>query len=257
MRFYWKVTVIASMQLLSSCISHHSSFSVLSVEGGRIEVTSDWDNSPDTVALKIWKHYSDSLKTVMTPVVGHSEKAMAASYPESLLGNLIADMILGASADYGNAGADMALLNLGAIRNSLPKGEITYGDICRVLSFENRYCIVSLYGRQLLELFQLILAQESMAVSGIRLVGNEKHELVEAEVKGKPVNEDAVYRIATIDYLADGNSDMTVMKRAIDKFYPEGVWLRDLFADYIRKVEAEGKMLTSRLDGRITVKHGE
>ena len=47
MRFYWKVTVIASM-LLSSCISHHSSFSVLSVEGGRIEITSDLDKSPDT-----------------------------------------------------------------------------------------------------------------------------------------------------------------------------------------------------------------
>lgn len=49
MRFYWKVTVIASM-LLSSCISHHSSFSVLSVEGGRIEITSDLDKSPDTAA---------------------------------------------------------------------------------------------------------------------------------------------------------------------------------------------------------------
>ena len=256
MRFYWKVTVIASM-LLSSCISHHSSFSVLSVEGGRIEITSDLDKSPDTAALKIWKHYSDSVKAVMTPVVGYSEKAMVASYPESLLGNLIADIMLDASDNYGSTGADMALLNLGAIRNSLPKGEITYGDICRVLSFENRYCIVSLNGRQLLELFQVILNQESMAVSGVRLVGSEQHELVEATIKGKPVETDAIYRIATIDYLAEGNSDMTVMKQAIDKYYPEGVWLRDLFADYIRKVEAEGKMLTSRPDGRITVKHGE
>lgn len=256
MRFYWKVTVIASM-LLSSCISHHSSFSVLSVEGGRIEITSDLDKSPDTAALKIWKHYSDSVKAVMTPVVGCSEKAMATSYPESLLGNLIADIMLDASANYGSTGADMALLNLGAIRNSLPKGEITYGDIYRVLSFENRYCIVSLNGRQLLELFQVILNQESMAVSGVRLVGSEQHELVEATIKGKPVEADTIYRIATIDYLAEGNSDMTVMKQAIDKYYPEGVWLRDLFADYIRKVEAEGKMLTSRLDGRITVKHGE
>lgn len=250
-----RVLFAVCVLMLCSCSSYHSSFKLLSVTGGRIEITSALDESPDSVALKLWQHYSDSVKAVMAPVIGHTDEAMAASFPESLLGNMIADVMLDVSGNYGTDKADMALLNLGAIRNSLPKGDITYGDIYKVFSFENRFCIVSLTGKQLLDMLRTIVEKESMAVAGVRLVADEQHKLIEAKISGDIIKPENIYRIATIDYLADGNSGMTVMKHAVDKYFPEGVMLRSLFVDYVVHVNASGKILSSKLDGRITVIH--
>ena len=60
--------------------------------------------------------------------------------------------------------------------------------------------------------------------------------------------------VATIDYLADGNGRMDAFLQAEKRECPEDATLRGLFLDYVRKQTAEGKIITSKLDGRITVK---
>ena len=79
-------------------------------------------------------------------------------------------------------------------------------------------------------------------------------ELLNATIGGKPVVDDQLYTVATIDYLADGNGRMDAFLQAEKRECPEDATLRGLFLDYVRKQTAEGKIITSKLDGRITVK---
>ena len=70
----------------------------------------------------------------------------------------------------------------------------------------------------------------------------------------KPLKDDQLYTVATIDYLADGNGRMDAFLQAEKRVCPEDATLRGLFLDYVRKQTAEGKAITSKLDGRITIK---
>ena len=83
---------------------------------------------------------------------------------------------------------------------------------------------------------------------------NKEGELLDATIGGKPVEDNLLYTVATIDYLADGNGRMDAFLQAEKRECPEGATLRGLFLDYVRKQTAEGKTITSGLDGRITIK---
>ena len=71
---------------------------------------------------------------------------------------------------------------------------------------------------------------------------------------GQPIDDNKLYTVATIDYLADGNGSMEAFLQADDRVCPEGATLRGLFLDYVRQQTAAGKKITSRLEGRVTVK---
>ena len=103
-------------------------------------------------------------------------------------------------------------------------------------------------------ILKAIASLHGEGVSGIRLEINKKGELLNATIGGKPVVDDQLYTVATIDYLADGNGRMDAFLQAEKRECPEDATLRGLFLDYVRKQTAEGKIITSKLDGRITVK---
>lgn len=103
-------------------------------------------------------------------------------------------------------------------------------------------------------LFQAIAARHGEGVSGIRMVMNGKGELLDAAIGGNPVEDNRLYTVATIDYLADGNDGMDPLLQAETRECPEGATLRGLFLDYVRMQTARGKAITSVLDGRITLK---
>lgn len=77
---------------------------------------------------------------------------------------------------------------------------------------------------------------------------------MQATVAGKPVADDKLYTVATIDYLAEGNDGMAALIQAEKRDCPQGATLRGLFMDYVERQTAAGKKLTSRMEGRITVK---
>lgn len=47
---------------------------------------------------------------------------------------------------------------------------------------------------------------------------------------------------------------MDALLQAEKRVCPENATLRGLFLEYVRKQTAEGKLITSRLDGRISIK---
>ena len=71
---------------------------------------------------------------------------------ESPLGQFLADLTRGAAATATGQTVDLALQNGGGIRNELPAGKLTYGDLFEVMPFDNRLALVKMPGHALIDL---------------------------------------------------------------------------------------------------------
>lgn len=251
------MAALAGGLLFTSCRSARETiahYEVAKVEGSMITIDSAWDVNPDKKATEVLKPYKDKIDEVMYEVIGTSEMKMDKGSPESLLSNLVASVLQQAAVQVLGKPADMGLVNMGGLRNILPKGEITVSEIFEILPFENSLCILTMKGSEMKRLFKAIASLHGEGVSGICLEITKKGELLSATIGGKPVEDEQLYTVATIDYLADGNGRMDAFLQAEKRECPEGATLRGLFLDYVRKQTAEGKIITSKLDGRITIK---
>lgn len=236
---------------LTSC---HTVYEVTSVEGDKVAMDSTWEAKPDTEAMALLNPYKAKIDSVMYHVVGTAELSMDRSRPESLLSNLIADVLRESAADVLGKSADMGLVNIGGIRNSLTEGPVTTENIFEILPFENSLCVLSMKGKALRHLFENIAAKGGEGVSGVQLEISKDGKLWSATIGGKPVEDENVYTVATIDYLADGNDGMMAFLQAEKRECPQGATLRSLFMKYVERQTAAGKKITSRMEGRITLK---
>lgn len=244
--------VLAVVLLLTSC---HSSYEVSNVAGGRALIDYTWDAQPDAEAIALLAPYKAKIDSIMYHEVGTAEMSMDRARPESLLSNLIADVLREAAAEVQGKPADMGLINIGGIRSSLAQGKIAIENIYEILPFENSLCVLTMKGSAMKLLFENIAARFGEGVSGIQLKVSKDGKLIEGTIGGKPLVDDKVYTVATIDYLADGNDGMTAFMQADKRECPEGATLRGLFMKYVERQTATGKKVTSRMEGRVTVEN--
>ena len=230
------------------------SFSLKSVEGKRIEITNAFDANPATqAAVGFVAPYKVKVDSMMCPVLGRSSIFMNADRPESLLSNWAADVLLSAAKRAGGKKADFAVVNIGGLRNSMPKGDVTIGDVMEISPFENKLVVLTLTGAKVLELFQQFAIFGGEGVShGVELVYGADGKLQQARLNGKPVNPGKIYRVATLDYLAEGNDNMKAFKDCLT-YQNSGLLVRDVYMDFIRQQTKQGRELTSRIEGRTLI----
>lgn len=253
-RNYLKLVSVAALGMMFLLVSCRSVYDVTKVEGRMQPIDSTFDVNPDMEAVALLAPYKAQVDSMMYRVVGTAAMSMDKGAPESLLSNLVADVLRKSAAQVLGKPADMGLVNMGGLRNVLTEGPITCGNIYEILPFENSLCVVTLKGIYLNDLFKNIAARRGEGVSGVQLQITKDGKLVQATVAGKPVDNDKLYTVATIDYLADGNDGMTALPQAEKRECPEDATLRGLFMDYVEQQTAAGKKITSRMEGRITVK---
>lgn len=246
------IVLLAVMFMLSSC---NSTYEVTKNEGTMVAIDSTWDANPDAEAVALLAPYKAKIDSIMYHVVGTAEMSMDKGAPESLLSNLVADVLRSSATQVLGKPADMGLINMGGLRNVLTKGPITTENIFEILPFENSLCVLTMKGVYLKELFNNIAARRGEGVSGIQLRITKDGELLEATVGGRPVEDDQLYTVATIDYLADGNDGMTALPQAEKRDCPNGATLRGLFMNYVEQQTAAGKNITSRIEDRITIQN--
>lgn len=242
--------VLIAVFLLTSC---HSAYEITKVEGGRVPIDSTWDVKPDAEAVALLVPYKAKIDSVMYSVVGTAEFSMDRSRPESLLSNLVADVLRESAAEVLSKPADMGLVNIGGIRNSLTKGLVRTENIYEILPFENSLCVLTVKGSVLKQLFENIAAKGGEGVSGVQLKISKNGKLLQGTIGGKLVADEGVYTIATIDYLADGNDGMIALPQADKRECPKDATVRSLFMKYVEAQTAAGKKVTSRMEGRITI----
>ena len=145
---------------------------------------------------------------------------------ETNLGDLCAD------AYRDQSGADIGLIIGGGIRVSIPAGPITLNDILRVHPFGNEMCVLELTGQQLLDALEwgarAVPGENGgfLQVSGLTY---EIHSYIESSctedenryfagvkgerrvrnvtVGGEPIDPEAVYTVASVDYTLLGKGD--------------------------------------------------
>lgn len=242
--------LFTGMLSFSAC---HSSYELVGIDGGRVEINSAYDAHPDEAAVKMLAPYKAKVDSVMSPVIGHSEVAMSAERPESLLSDFSADVIRLAAIPYQGKPADVAITNMGGLRNSLPQGDVTFGNVYEIFPFENSLCLLTMNGKSLMDLFVQIAKLGGEGLSGARLVITKDGKLKDAKINGQEIDPDKLYTVATLDYLAEGNDGMTAFLEATERVCPEKATIRQIIVNYIEEMEKKGKSVTAALDGRITV----
>ena len=145
---------------------------------------------------------------------------------ETNLGDLCAD------AYRAMSGADIAFVNGGGIRTSIPAGDITYEQIISVHPFGNAMCVVEATGQELLDALEMSarkLPSENggfLQVSGISfdidmsveptVVTDDKGLFVEVsgdrriknvKVGDAPIDPDATYTLASHNYMLKESGD--------------------------------------------------
>ena len=145
------------------------------------------------------------------------------------------------------------MLNNGGLRVPIAAGPVTLGKIYELQPFDNIVVVLTLEPAQMDSMLQAIAKAKSESghsFGGLR-IKTDKQQLTEVLINGKPWDRAKSYRIITIDYLADGGSNMSMLRRA-KNINNTGIFIRDFIADYIRREKAAGRVIDAQLDGRFT-----
>jgi 2',3'-cyclic-nucleotide 2'-phosphodiesterase (5'-nucleotidase family) len=76
------------------------------------------------------------------------------------------------------------------------------------------------------------------------------HELVDVKIGGEPIDPQRLYNVATIDFLLSGGDQIAVGALAEDVVLTS-VLIRDVVLEYLKALEAEGKVIDVQKDGRV------
>ena len=231
-----------------------ASMRVVEVTGERVPMTSRYDDCPDEEAVRLLQMYKEAVDQEMNRVVGQAARTLEVYRPESPLSNLVADVICQRAAERCGQPMDMAVMNIGGIRNLMAAGEITVGDIYQISPFQNVLAVAVLRGDVLLRLLEQIAAGGGEGISGAELVMTDDGLLQEAKVGGREVDTARHYRVATIDYVVEGNDGMEAFKEASEVTVLSDVLLRTVFLEHVMHCTQEHRQVDAQMEHRITIK---
>jgi 2',3'-cyclic-nucleotide 2'-phosphodiesterase (5'-nucleotidase family) len=244
------IALVIAATLLISCSSRQ--YRISNMSGTVVEMDSHFDNNPDKKMVALVQKYKTELDREMSEVIGTSSQLLDYGRPESLLTNLTSDVMKLYGDEQVSGGVDVAIMNVHGHRANMPKGNITVRDLYEIYSFDNSITFLELKGSDLKKIFDAYAWIGGAGISSNVKLTIKERKVSSVTVDGLPVDENRVYKISTLDYLADGNNDMDALRNAI-KVTHTGITLRDVMIDYVKEQTRQGSEITSRLDGRITV----
>ncbi len=124
---------------------------------------------------------------------------------------------LAAQAMADKVGADLAVMNSGGLRDSLPEGLVTYRDVLKVQPFGNQLAVVRLSGTELLTWLQAVARMTPGAGAfpqtwGLQMVV-ESGVLVQAQVQDRPIDPLREYRLGISNFTASGGDGYPALDR--------------------------------------------
>jgi 2',3'-cyclic-nucleotide 2'-phosphodiesterase (5'-nucleotidase family) len=241
--------VICLAILLLSC---KQSYHVTEMSGTIVQMDSVFDHSPHQKMQALVQSYKGELDKEMNEPIGYSAQFMDYKRPESLLTNLTSDVMKAYGDEHLPQGADMGVMNVHGHRATLPKGKITVGNLYEIYSFDNTLTFLALKGSDLKNIFDAYARIGGAGISSNVKLVVEEGKVKNVTVDGKPVQDEKVYYIVTLDYLAEGNDNMAAFRNAISS-QDTGITLRDIMIDYVKEQTRRGKEVVSALDRRIVI----
>lgn len=135
--------------------------------------------------------------------------------------------------------ADVAVQNLGGVRADLPQGRTTFGDIFKVLPFDNLVTVAKLTGKQLTQFVAHLAGHrggDPPYLAGARAL--RRHgKLTLKLADGSRVHPKKVYTVATNDFLTGGGEGLGFIFDALPKSHLRSLDanLRDALIAYLQE----------------------
>lgn len=194
-------------------------------------------------------------------IIGETTEALNGSFrdfpwQENALANLYADAFLEFGAPFG---AEIALVNAGAVWSSLPQGEISVADLNSVQPFFNWLIIMDINGEQLKTALEHGVSEFGgenrgpfLHVAGLTYSFDTEREagdrVTEVLFNGAPIDPAEVYTIAVNDFMGNGGDGYAVLREGVNTLNT-GLSITDLLQQYIQAHSP----VTPPVVGRITI----
>ena len=210
--------ILFALVFLGSCKPHQSVYTnpipVLSIDSTLIA---------SSKINKLITPYKGELQKEMDVVIGYCPKFLEKKRPFSILGSFMAEAVY-QSAKQEVERVDMCILNYGGIRSTLDSGEITIGEMYRLMPFENEICVLRLNKLQMDSLFKIVEAKGGEPLAEHSSEGMPSYELYDKEHR---------YYVATNDYMANGGDNYSILTRAEERI-DLGIKIRDALILYVK-----------------------
>lgn len=178
---------------------------------------------------------------------------------ENLLGYWACDAMREAASRLMGVPVHAAITNRGGLRQDLPPGDITVGDLSQVAPFENELVVVEIDGADLIQAVKEGLPRRGgEPLSGLKVSVGGSPEALEVEVRfadGSPVDPKATYRLATHDYLYGGGDSIPSIRKGRRPF-TAGITVRQCLVEACQALKAAGKELVPPTGGRYSFAEG-
>ncbi len=198
--------------------------------------------------------YRERINDIMAEPLCKSASTMEARRPESSLTRFLSDVLLTATQEFaagnGFSRPDMSLINIGGIRDILPEGAVTVGDVYTISPFENSPVVLSLDSAGVMAMLNHVAERGGEAISGVTM-SIDGTTAKNVNVCGQPLTGGKNYRLATLDYLATGGDGFSCLVNKKD--YETGVVFRDMFITYLRRLGESGVEVDDPGNVRITI----
>lgn len=245
-----KTLWIAGMAILF--LSCSPQYKITKISGTIVEMNAALDSHPQRDMEMLVQSYKKQLDQEMNVVIGKSTQFMDYKRPESLLTNLTSDVMKSYGDEHLPGGADVGVMNVHGHRATLPAGEVTVGNLYEIYSFDNTITFLDLKGSDLTKIFDAYARIGGAGISSNVKLIIEDRKVKSVTVDGKSIDKDKIYHIVTLDYLADGNDNMSAFRDAISS-NNTGITLRDVMIDWMKEQTRRGEDIHSQLDGRIVI----
>ncbi len=218
-----------------------------------IVIDSTLDAIQDTAYLSHLAPTTERLNEELNVVIGHAPRAMQSHLPESELLNWSCDALYDMAKQYYDGEIDFAVVNVGGIRCDWPAGDITRRNVFELMPFDNQLVILTLTGEKVIELCKCFAKNGGQGVSRHLRMTMHKVETSsygvsqkDIRINGKKVDKDAVYYIATSDYLSTGADHLTPLSEFLERKSTDKL-IRDLYMEYI----LQNKIVEAHIDNRM------
>lgn len=176
-------------------------------------IDSRLDRTSDPAIEALLAPYRKGVDELMGVKIGRTAKALDNTEPALL--NFVSDFCRDRGTQLLGKPVDLALMNKGSLRRSLPKGTITQGEIISMQPFANKVLVLEIKGKDLLEAFDVMASRRGDGVSSevSATFDPATQRCTSVLLNGKPIDPEATYNVATIDYLANGGDYMAPLTR--------------------------------------------
>lgn len=207
------------------------------------------DSPKDTAYTNFLKPYYDKMAATMNEVIAISDVELVKKQPSCNMGNFFSDIVKATAEKEYNMPVDIAIFNHGGMRlTSMAAGNVNLGKIYELSPFDNYIIILKLNGKILQDFLDLSAAKGGWPISGGTYIIKDK-KATQVMIGGKAIEENKIYNVATIDYIANGGDDANML-RPIPQIN-RSIIMRDAIITYLQKLTAGGKHIVDIPEKRV------